>query len=92
MPDVTTEEKQHNTLSNEDMLFLSLFADRLDLVITPLTQRLDTMQAELDHIDEQVHEIHQFIADHKPALAKALSLLDPGKGVRSFLAGTKRKV
>lgn len=91
MTEVKTEENQDNTLS--DGQFLKLLADRID----GLTLALDAQLRQLGHVDQQVHEIgqqvteiHQFIATHKPALAKALSLLDPGKGVRAFLGGKNR--
>jgi hypothetical protein len=59
----------------------------------------------LSHLDEGVHEIERglaeilkgqaeilaFINDHRPALARAMSLMDPGKAVRSMLPGGKRR-
>jgi hypothetical protein len=51
----------------------------------------------LDHLDVQMHELHQkidgiaaFIDEHRPALARGLSLMDPGAKLRDMLAGKKR--
>jgi hypothetical protein len=105
MTDVKTDENHVNTLSHQNVA--RLLADRVDGITAALTQLLEdsasrsqqagTWQKQLDHIDEQLHQltsqvndIHVFITEHKPALAKALSLLDPGKGVRGFLTGGGR--
>lgn len=46
--------------------------------------------ARLDHLDEQLHEIRQFIDEHKPALARGMALLDPGAKIRSALGRKPR--
>jgi hypothetical protein len=49
----------------------------------------------IDHLDALIHEIHQALQplrDHPEAVAKGLSLLDPGAGVRKFLGAKGKKV
>jgi hypothetical protein len=46
--------------------------------------RQTLVMKQLDHLDLMVHEVHQFIEEHKPALAKGLALLDPGSSVRKY--------
>ena len=46
---------------------------------------LEMHAKELDHIDTMVHEIHQFIEEHRPALNRALGFLDAGKSWRDYL-------
>jgi hypothetical protein len=57
----------------------------------------DQIIARLDHIDETCHEvlrrvtaIEAFIDEHRPALARGLSMLDPGAGIRKLMGGGKR--
>jgi len=82
MTDVKTEDNHDNTgsdlLSAPDMIVKQL--DHLDTMLHELAQTVSLQGTQLG-------EIHAFIQEHRPALAKALSLLDPGKGVRSFLTG-----
>jgi hypothetical protein len=47
-------------------------------------RRAALVTKQLDHLDGMIHEVHQFITEHKPALAKALALLDPGQSVRKY--------
>jgi ABC-type transporter Mla subunit MlaD len=54
-----------------------------------LNARLDVLWKQLDHLDGMLHEVHQFIDEHKPALNKALSLLDPGSSVRKYFKARK---
>jgi len=51
----------------------------------------------LDHLDEGIHAIQQqldglqsFIDEHRPALARSLSLMDPGAKLRGLVTGKKR--
>jgi ABC-type transporter Mla subunit MlaD len=65
---------------------------RLRSISNYLTQVLDAQAVQakqLDHLDGMLHEVHQFIDEHKPALNKALSLLDPGSSVRKYLKARK---
>jgi hypothetical protein len=52
----------------------------------------------LDHLDEIAHrteqkldEILAFITEHRPALARGLSLMDPGAKLRGFVTGKKKQ-
>jgi hypothetical protein len=59
----------------------------------------------LNHIDELAHCTEQtvirieqavlrmelFIDEHKPALARGLSLMDPGAGLRKFVTGKNKR-
>ena len=58
---------------------------------TELSGRLDQQLRQLDHIDVQIHEVHQFIEEHKPSLARAVGLLDTGAKFQGFLTGKKGK-
>ena len=58
---------------------------------------LAALQAQADHIDAGIHDLQRRageilaalrpLTDHPEAVAKGLSLLDPGAGVRRFLPG-----
>lgn len=37
---------------------------------------LERVAKQLDHVDVMTHEIAQFITEHKPALTKALGMLE----------------
>jgi DNA repair ATPase RecN len=54
-----------------------------------MAAQLEVQARQLDHLDGMVHEIHQFIAEHKPALNKALALMDPGTSVRKYFKSRK---
>jgi len=54
------------------------------------------MRKRVDHLDDVVHRIEQhtaaildFIDEHRPALARGLSLMDPGAGIRKILGGKR---
>jgi hypothetical protein len=42
---------------------------------------------QLDHLDCMLHEVCQFLDEHKPALNRALGMLDAGRSMRAYLAG-----
>lgn len=52
----------------------------------------DELRKRLDHIDEMLHDITRFIDDHRPALARGLSLMDPGARLRGLIPGRKHAV
>jgi hypothetical protein len=55
---------------------------------------LATHGVQIDHLDSLLHEIHQALQplrDHPEAVAKGLSLLDPGAGVRKYFGKGKPK-
>ena len=75
-----TRQDQPETLSDRD--FLIMFADKTDRILALHGQQLD-------HIDTMLHELHQFVEEHRPALARAMGLMDLGKGWRSWRNGGK---
>ena len=40
---------------------------------------------QLDHLDCMLHEVTQFLDEHKPALNRALGFLDAGASMRAYL-------
>ena len=63
-----------------DRDFLLALADRIENNILTLADRVEVLQRQADHIDTQVHEISQFIDEHRPALARGLALMGGGLG------------
>ena len=84
-PDVT------ETATLSDREFLLRLAQQTENLYTELSGRLDQQLRQLDHIDVQIHEVHQFIEEHKPSLARAVGLLDTGAKFQGFLTGKKGK-
>lgn len=84
------ETLNHEPLTANDRDFVLELARKTENLYEELSGRLDMHLKQLDHIDTMIHEIHQFITEHKPALTKALTLLDPGRSVRDYL-GRRRK-
>jgi hypothetical protein len=72
-----------------DREFLLRLAEQTEHLYTELSGRLDNQLKQLDHIDVMIHEINQFISEHRPALTKALTLLDPGRSMRDYLKRRK---
>ena len=61
-------------------------------VLTRIDATLHAITEVLGHHDDILHRIDQALQplrDHPEAVAKGLSLLDPGSGVRKFLSGRK---
>jgi ABC-type transporter Mla subunit MlaD len=58
---------------------------RLDV----LTHQMEVISKQLDHLDGMLHEVSQFVDEHRPALNKALALLDPGTSVRKYFKARK---
>jgi hypothetical protein len=53
---------------------------------------INAIDKRLDHLDEYIHRIDnslQPLRDHPEAVAKGLSLLDPGAMTRKFITGRK---
>jgi ABC-type transporter Mla subunit MlaD len=61
-----------------DRDFLLTVAASVEALIEGLSDRVDVLQRQADHIDSQVHEIRQFIDEHRPALARGLALVNAG--------------
>jgi len=60
--------------------------------LTRIDVALAGMDKRLEHLDDLAHRIDQALQplrDHPEAVAKGLSLLDPGSGVRKFISGRK---
>lgn len=88
MPDTETPNDNRETLSDREFAIHELTAARLAGVETSIGEvmaRLDMQLKQLDHLDGMLHEVHQFIEEHKPALGRALSFLDPGRSMRDYL-------
>jgi hypothetical protein len=61
-------------------------------ILTRLDANVDALSKILGHHDELLHRIDQALQplrDHPEAVAKGLSLLDPGASVRKFMTGRK---
>jgi hypothetical protein len=67
------------------------FLELLSRKIAVLIQLGEQHSAQLDHLDVLVHQVHQFIEEHKPAIARAAGLLDTGARFQGFLSGKKSK-
>jgi ABC-type transporter Mla subunit MlaD len=61
-----------------DRDFLLTVAASVEALIEGLSDRVGLLQQQADHIDSQVHEIRQFIDEHRPALARGLALVNAG--------------
>jgi hypothetical protein len=62
--------------------------------LTRIDAALAAVDKRLDHLDDLAHRIDQALQplrDHPEAVAKGLSLLDPGAGVRKFMTGRSNK-
>jgi hypothetical protein len=62
--------------------------------ITRIDANLAAIDKRLDHLDDLLHRIDQALSplrDHPEAVAKGLSLLDPGAGVRKHFGKGKPK-
>jgi hypothetical protein len=68
--------------------------DWLRATIGRIDGALAAVDVKIDHLDSLIHEIHQALSplrDHPEAVAKGLSLLDPGAGVRKYFGKGKPK-
>jgi hypothetical protein len=74
--DIKTGGNDVETMSDRD--FLLMLANSITNMIESLSDRLELVQRQADHIDVQVHEISQFIEEHRPALARGLALMSAG--------------
>lgn len=55
-----------------------------------LIRRLDHLDDITHRIDTRVTDILLFIDEHRPALARGLSLMDPGAKLRGLVTGRKK--
>jgi hypothetical protein len=68
--------------------------DWLRATIGRIDGNIAAIDKRLEHLDEYIHRIDnaiQPLRDHPEAVAKGLSLLDPGAGVRKFLGAKGKK-
>lgn len=63
---------------------MEALAGRVEAVLAMHSHQFSVQAKQLDHLDTMVHEVHQFIEEHRPALAKALAFLSPGRSVRDY--------
>lgn len=60
-----------------------------DIDVTAMLIRIEThllsLEEKADHLDEQVHSLVRVIDEHRPLLARAAALADPGAKVRAML-------
>jgi hypothetical protein len=54
-------------------------------------RRLDHLDALLHSLDQRVAGMQEFIDEHRPALARGLSLMDPGAAARKFMGLPAKK-
>lgn len=60
-------------------------ADAETLSDSELIKRLNHLDEGIHAVQQQLGEITAFIDEHKPALARGLSLMDPAAGLRKIL-------
>jgi ABC-type transporter Mla subunit MlaD len=60
-------------------------ANRLAVMAADQADRDRATRRQLDHLDEMLHQIVQFIDENRAALERATVLLDPGAPMRQFL-------
>lgn len=73
---------QVQTVSDEADAVASLFR---------IENHLFELEKKLDHLDEQVHGLVRLIDEHRPLLARAAALADPGAKVRAMLHPRKAR-
>ena len=62
-----------------------------ELSLLRIEAHLDELGRKVDHVDEQVHSLVRLIDEHRPLLARAASLADPGAKVRAMLHPRKTR-
>ena len=86
-----TLNRDPHTLSDRELLeHIAHRVDEIRVYAGDTAADIAIQRKQLDHLDVMVHEVHQFIEEHRPALAKALAFLDPGKSVRAFMKDRKK--
>ena len=67
-------------------------SDKADVVaiLFRIEAHIDRLETKIDHTDEQIHSLVRVIDEHRPLLARAAALADPGAKVRAMLH-TRRK-
>ena len=62
-----------------------------ELSLLRIEAHLDGLDGKIGHLDEQVHGLVRLIDEHRPLLARAAALADPGAKVRAMLHPRKVK-
>ena len=82
-----TETNSDPTFTHgDDDAWVAATLTRIDANIAGLDMRMDHLNDILNRIDQAL----QPLRDHPEAVAKGLSLLDPGASVRNFMFGRKK--
>lgn len=63
----------------------------VELSLLRIEAHLDRLDRAVGHVDEQVHSLVRLIDEHRPLLARAAALADPGAKVRAMLHPRKPK-
>ena len=79
MTTIKTDNNPDETLSNQEL------ADRLDILAAALTMRLDHLDSGVHEIQQRIGVVQEFIDAHRPALARAMGMLDPGSRLRAAM-------
>ena len=87
--DIKTAGNPGETLSDRE--FLEQLANRVEATLAFIGARLNAVEKQAEHIDVQVHEIAQFIDEHRPALARGLALMGGGAKLGGWLGGKKAR-
>lgn len=61
-----------------------------ELALMRIEAHLDRLERQVGHVDEQVHSLVRLIDEHRPLLARAAALADPGAKVRAMLHPRKK--
>ena len=87
-----TPNDELETLSDREFIrrMAEAITEGLADVLADIHVEQDTTRKQLDHIDAMLHEMTQFLDEHKPALNRALGFLDAGRSMRGYLAGRPR--
>ena len=56
-----------------------------ELSLMRIEAHLDRLERQVGYVDEQVHSLVRLIDEHRPLLARAAALADPGAKVRAML-------
>ena len=84
-PEVSTVNNDTPILSDREFLEeLAGYVEGLAIQMDGLAADADTTRKQLDHLDYMLHEVWQFIEEHKPALARALAFMEPGQTIRDY--------
>lgn len=93
-PETTAETLNNYPIPLSDRELLDSVSQRvtdLSAMVATVLDNQDRDRKQLDHVDTMAHEIIQFIDEHRPALAKALGFLAPGRTMLDYVKGHGKK-